>query len=106
MKASALIAGAAALIVGIAASCPARQVTPADVAGPPGAAEADPVSQTCTACHGPAKYASLHQSKAEWAAVVRQMIKYGADVPDGRFDQIVSYLTAHYGPAGQPAPKR
>jgi hypothetical protein len=76
------------------------------LASAPGRAAANPdpdpdaalVQQTCTACHGPSKFTNRHQTKDDWTKTVRQMIQYGADVPDGKFDPIVNYLSSHYGP--------
>lgn len=75
----------------------------AQAADPPAAdADAALVRQTCTACHGASMFAGRHQTRAAWARTVHQMIGYGADVPDDRFDAIVDYLASHDGGPAQP----
>jgi hypothetical protein len=61
------------------------------------------VQQTCTACHGASQFTSRRQTREAWAATVRLMVGYGADVPDEKAAAIVNYLTLHYGPTTPPA---
>lgn len=56
------------------------------------------VRAKCTTCHVAAQVVAQRRSADQWAQVIESMILQGAQVNDQEFDQIVAYLTTHYGP--------
>ena len=63
---------------------------------PPGKGAA--ILQTyCLGCHNDSVITSRKLDKTGWTALVDQMIKWGAFVPTGRKDELIEYLTTHWG---------
>jgi competence ComEA-like helix-hairpin-helix protein len=67
------------------------------------------VVKTCLTCHSVTTTISKQGStEEEWANVVGQMIGKGAVLSDDEADQVIDYLTAHFGPGtssdSSPAP--
>ena len=56
------------------------------------------VQVKCTSCHMAGQVASQRGTASQWSQIVESMILRGAEVSDTEFDQIVSYLTFHFGP--------
>jgi len=51
----------------------------------------------CLACHDERPITSRRLDKVGWTSQVDQMIKWGAYVPTARKDELVEYLTTHWG---------
>ena len=59
----------------------------------------DLVEKTCTGCHSTTQFSTQRLSRAEWDAMVVQMVGYGANVPEDKQPLIVDYLATNLGPA-------
>lgn len=75
------------------AVAPTAWSDPASFAPGPEKAFAD---KACTGCHIAAQVTNQRKSRAEWASTVEKMIGFGAQVPDDRFDPLVTYLATNY----------
>ena len=51
----------------------------------------------CLACHDDRVVTSRRLDKAGWTSQVDQMMKWGAYIPTGRRDELIDYLTSHWG---------
>ena len=80
-----------------AASPVPAAVNAADLPEGPGRAS---VAEVCGACHPLGQALGKRQSRAEWAAIVEQMVGRGAPLSPDEFDPVVDYLTAWFGTAG------
>ncbi len=58
------------------------------------------VAEVCGACHPLGQALGKRLSRAEWAAMVEQMVGRGAPLAPEEFDPVVDYLTAWYGTGG------
>ncbi len=52
--------------------------------------------KACTSCHVAAQVTSQRKARADWVATVEKMVGFGAQVPDEKFDALVSYLATNY----------
>jgi cytochrome c5 len=73
---------------------PAASATPVALPGGPGK---DLVEARCTACHDLERVASAKRRKAEWPALVANMIGRGAVATPEEARAISSYLAANFG---------
>ncbi len=55
------------------------------------------VEKLCLDCHGPENFTSKKRTKDEWEAVISDMIEKGAQGTEQELDQVVAYLTRHFG---------
>lgn len=62
---------------------------------PPGGMH-DTVVKVCTQCHSGATVTGQHKSAPQWAETLARMKANGADIADGDFDSIVSYLSKNF----------
>ena len=51
----------------------------------------------CLGCHNDSLITSRKLDKTGWAAVVDQMVRWGAYIPPGRKDELIDYLSTHWG---------
>ncbi len=58
------------------------------------------VERMCTSCHGVEQFTGLRMTKQHWSATVADMLTRGAQGSDSDVDQVVSYLTEHFGTVG------
>ena len=58
----------------------------------------DTTVRVCGRCHSPERAASVHQNRGEWEDTVTKMLRLGAQGSDDELDEVLTYLTAHYGP--------
>jgi competence protein ComEA len=63
------------------------------------------VEKVCSGCHGFSVITQVRADKAHWEATVDDMASRGAEGTDDELDQVVQYLSAHFGPNAPPAPK-
>lgn len=57
------------------------------------------LQRVCTACHGLEFTVGSKRSRADWQAVVNNMIEAGADGTDAEMKHIIDYLATNFGPA-------
>jgi mono/diheme cytochrome c family protein len=69
---------------------------------PPGKGKAI-VQRTCISCHALKVVTAKRASKAQWSALVDQMISRGADLNDDEVEIIVDYLARNFGTTKTPA---
>jgi putative heme-binding domain-containing protein len=69
---------------------------------PPGNGKAD-FQRICSVCHSVDRATSQRMSRAEWTAVVSDMVGRGAQGSTADLDNVVSYLSANFG-NGNPSP--
>ena len=69
---------------------------------PPGKGKAI-VQRTCISCHALKVVTAKRASKAQWSALVDQMISRGADLNDDEVEIIVDYLARNFGTTKAPA---
>ena len=72
----------------------------------PAGAERATVQAVCTACHTTGLIVNSAHNQQEWEAIVRQMIRHGAELPESKVAPVVEYLAGSFAPlpAG-PAPR-
>jgi putative heme-binding domain-containing protein len=63
---------------------------------PPGNGKAD-FQRICSTCHSVDRATSQRMTKAEWAAVVSDMVGRGAQGSTAELDNVVSYLSTNFG---------
>jgi len=63
----------------------------------PGGPGRDLVETRCTACHDLERVAVIKRQKADWPALVANMVGRGAVATPDEVEAIASYLTAHFG---------
>ncbi|HMA71723.1 MAG TPA: hypothetical protein VKP67_09580 [Xanthobacteraceae bacterium] len=63
----------------------------------PGGLGKDLVEARCTACHDLERVASIKRQKAEWPALVANMVGRGAVATPDEAQLITSYLASHFG---------
>ena len=56
------------------------------------------VVKVCGNCHDYSVFTQDHNTRDRWDAIVQDMVSRGAEGTDAELDQVVSYLTAHFGP--------
>jgi len=56
----------------------------------------------CLSCHSTDILRQQRLTEAQWAASVKKMIGWGADVPEEKKDALVKYLSSHFGPDNEP----
>ncbi len=54
--------------------------------------------QACLNCHSADMIWQQHLSEKQWTAEVTKMINWGAEVPEGRKDELLAYLLQNFGP--------
>ncbi len=54
--------------------------------------------KACVTCHSTDILRQQRLSEAQWAASVKKMIDWGAEVPEEKKDELVKYLALHFGP--------
>lgn len=54
--------------------------------------------KACLTCHSTDILRQQRLTEGQWAASVKKMAGWGADVRDDQKDDLVRYLTAHFGP--------
>jgi len=57
------------------------------------------VEKVCSVCHEATAVAKYRKSKADWQAVIDDMVTRGADASDEEFDTVVTYLVKCFGPS-------
>ena len=55
-------------------------------------------ARACLSCHSSDILRQQRLTKAQWAASVKKMIGWGAEVPEEKKDALVRYLSSHFGP--------
>src|SRR2546425_11781645 len=55
-------------------------------------------ARACLSCHSSDILRQQRLTEAQWAASVKKMIGWGADVPEEEKDALVKYLSSHFGP--------
>jgi cytochrome c5 len=63
----------------------------------PGGPGKELVEARCTACHDLERVAAVKRQKADWPALVANMVGRGAVATPEEAREITSYLTAHFG---------
>jgi competence protein ComEA len=71
----------------------------------PAGAGKDATVKYCSDCHSIEQAVSLRQGSEEWKATLEKMAGMGAKVPDTNYEEILGYLTKHFG-ADAPLPIR
>jgi competence protein ComEA len=54
--------------------------------------------KVCSNCHTAETVIQTLRTRQEWADVLDQMSRFGAEASDQEFDQILAYLTRHFSP--------
>jgi competence protein ComEA len=86
-----------------ASAAPAPQAGPAATAPQPGSAapaddkNAATFTRVCSTCHDAQRILSNRRTKDQWGEVLDKMVERGAQGTDEDFEQVMSYLMAHYG---------
>jgi hypothetical protein len=57
--------------------------------------------KACLSCHSTDILRQQRLSEAQWAASVKKMIGWGAEVPEEKKDELVKYLALHFGPGNE-----
>jgi competence protein ComEA len=100
------ICGLAGVILAAAAGSAAQQAPAAPVLsgqGMPDGPGKDEMVRACAPCHEARRAASVRLTREGWVAVIEDMKRRGAKVPDDEFPAIVQYLSTHFlGEALQP----
>ena len=65
----------------------------------PDAKGKDVVEKVCSVCHEATAVGKYRKTKADWQAVIDDMVTRGADASDQEFDTVVDYLVKCFGPA-------
>jgi quinoprotein glucose dehydrogenase len=55
-------------------------------------------ARACLTCHSSDILRQQRLTEAQWAASVKKMIGWGAEVPAEKQDVLVKYLSSHFGP--------
>jgi competence protein ComEA len=55
------------------------------------------VERTCTRCHTLVSAYRMRNTRERWAKIVDDMVSRGAEATDDEIEQIIDFLTAHYG---------
>jgi competence protein ComEA len=63
----------------------------------------DTTVRVCGKCHSPERAVTVHQNNRDWDETITKMVKLGAQGSDDDFEEVLLYLTAHFGPE-KPAP--
>jgi competence protein ComEA len=71
----------------------------------PAGAGKDATVKYCSDCHSIEQAVSLRQGRQEWKATIDKMAGMGAKVPSENYEDILGYLTKHFG-ADAPLPIR
>ncbi len=98
-----LLALPALLVLSAACSKPAPPAPASDAApsGPVTAASPDGaslVTTACLSCHAAEMLAQQRLPKEKWAATVKKMVGWGANLDPAYSDALVAYLADEYGP--------
>lgn len=59
------------------------------------------VAERCLLCHGPGLITQQRKDAAAWGRTVTQMRAWGTPIQDADQAALVTYLTAHFGPAAK-----
>jgi competence protein ComEA len=59
------------------------------------------VETICGPCHGVELLSGRHGTPESWAATVNNMVRRGAKGSDAEFEQIIAYLSEHFGPGSE-----
>ena len=70
---------------------------------PAGAAKSV-LERACGSCHGVDVFFGRTGDEQTWARATANMVRFGAEVTDAEFDQIVEYLVANFGPVPEKIP--
>ena len=54
--------------------------------------------KVCSNCHSAESVIQTFRTRQEWADVIDQMARFGAEASDTEFDQILTYLAMHFSP--------
>lgn len=57
----------------------------------------DVVAKSCIQCHGAATFRKQRKELGEWGDTVDDMIDRGAKVPADKVEEVVAYLSKHFG---------
>lgn len=57
----------------------------------------DTTLRLCQSCHEIERVVANRHSNKEWIELIEKMVSQGADGKDEEFDQVIAYLTDHYG---------
>ena len=71
----------------------------------PAGAGKDATVKYCSDCHSIEQAVSLRQGAEEWKATLEKMTGMGAKIPDSNYEEILGYLSKHFG-ADAPLPIR
>jgi len=77
-----------------AASCGSLPVAAQDLPAGPGR---ETFKKVCTTCHDISSVVSMRNSRASWMNLVQSMKDLGAEASSGEIQEIVDYLTIHFG---------
>ena len=55
-------------------------------------------ARACLTCHSSDILRQQRLTEAQWAASVKKMTGWGAEVPDDEKDTLLKYLSSHFGP--------
>jgi len=104
------------IALALLAGCPKTEVAPSQDAGavvtaeeggvPPGAIDPkELVVKDCMSCHTDEMLRQQRLTEAQWTAVVKKMVTWGAPIDPGDDTKLVTYLSRNYGSdAGPYAP--
>jgi competence protein ComEA len=56
------------------------------------------LTKVCSNCHSAESVIETFRTRQEWADVIDQMARFGAEASDAEFDQILTYLAIHFSP--------
>jgi mono/diheme cytochrome c family protein len=62
------------------------------------------IESQCGSCHTLDRVTRLNQDREKWNATVRQMVTFGASIPEAEIALAVDYLATHFGPRPASAP--
>ena len=85
------------LVLAIAAQQPNSATAAAQDAFPEAAGKA-PLLKVCSNCHSAESVIQTLRTRQEWADVIDQMSRFGAEASDKEFDQILTYLAMYFSP--------
>jgi competence protein ComEA len=102
LRISVVLAGILTAVIGSSVRPDAQQPTLSGEGLPDGPGK-DVTVKACAPCHEARRAASVRLTREGWAAVIENMQKRGAKIPDEEFPIVLDYLSTHFlGEALQP----
>ena len=92
-----LLSGSSLAALTIAAPQTAAPTSTAQDPFPEGTGKAA-LMKVCSNCHSAESVIQSFRTRQEWADVIDQMARFGAEASDTEFDQILTYLAVHFSP--------